>query len=224
MIRCNSNITENKQSVSDGIKSGFTMAETLITIAIIGVLAAVITPAIFSRQPNREMVAYKKAYKLTTRILTELVQDDDLYNVTEGFQDPTSVSYNGERYGRVSPGEKFCNLFKARLAFETSTNCGAGGGTFTTPDKIVWTIVYAGDVSGRIIIDVPGSSRPRCRDGEADCNNPNRFFIDFDQFGRIISPSFAKVNDNYQDDSLERKYITTMDNTKKYREVRDLND
>ena len=60
-------------------KSGFTMAETIVTLGIVGVLAVISLTAIHNAKPNEEAVLLRKAYYELNRVVKELVNDDDLY-------------------------------------------------------------------------------------------------------------------------------------------------
>ena len=60
-------------------KQGFTLGEIAITIAVVGFLAAMFLPMIKNAIPNQEQLMFKKAYYLTERSVSELVNDEDYY-------------------------------------------------------------------------------------------------------------------------------------------------
>lgn len=69
--------------------SAFTLAEILITLAIIGVLAAITIPSLMNNIQDNEMkVAWKENYSALSRAMHQLAQDNggslaDLYNYDE---------------------------------------------------------------------------------------------------------------------------------------------
>ena len=48
------------------IKKGFTLQELLITLAIIGVVAAIVGPGIVGLMPSKSKAMYLKAYNILT--------------------------------------------------------------------------------------------------------------------------------------------------------------
>ena len=49
------------------MKKGFSLGEMIVTIGIVGFLAAVLLPVLKSILPNQEMLMFKKAYYITER-------------------------------------------------------------------------------------------------------------------------------------------------------------
>jgi|GEM_PF-982316 len=60
-------------------KKAFTMAEVLMVLAVLGVIAAILIPSIASMKPDQNRVMFKKAYYQTERIIAEIVNDEELY-------------------------------------------------------------------------------------------------------------------------------------------------
>ena len=161
-------------------KYGFTLAEMMVTIGIIGVLAMVMLPAIKNSQPNQEMVLLKKSYYNVSRIVSELINDEDFYPDAEdqdraGFKN-TSISdltggieatYHGLSF---SGNSKFCGLFASKIntsqGGDPRTLCDArvslnNGGNFSTPDGIIWSMPVGNFAGGSedIYIDVNGTGK-----------------------------------------------------------------
>ena len=64
-------------------KTGFTLTETLITLSIIGIAAALIAPSLRKLIPDREKIEFMETYKLVTNALP-------IYNA--GFENDVSFS------------------------------------------------------------------------------------------------------------------------------------
>lgn len=162
-------------------KSGFTLAESLVTLAIIGLIAMIMLPAIKNAQPNQEMVMFKKAYYNVSRIVSELINDEDFYPDPEdpdlsGFANAIPVEYHGHTFGGDSCS-KFCGLFASKLNLANVSNpttvCKKNwpnlseGGNFKTIDGIAWQMPAgdfgAGDTKEFIFVDVNGPDKePNC--------------------------------------------------------------
>lgn len=138
-------------------KKAFTMAEVLMVLAVLGIIAAILIPAIATLKPDQNRVMFKKAYYLTERLIAEIVNDEQLYpssnvvgfpnmNVAKlvksdgtGEDDMkvedrgTSTIVGDNTAGSAAQGNKLCLLFQDRLNLITDTNGTTGcGGTTNT--------------------------------------------------------------------------------------------
>ena len=59
-------------------KRGFTLAELMIVLAILGVIAAILTPLIFNAAPDENKLRFRKAY-YTIQRATDAVLNSDTY-------------------------------------------------------------------------------------------------------------------------------------------------
>jgi len=209
------------------IRQGFTLAETLVTLAIISFVAAVAMPALFNTKPNQEMMMLKKVYYLTGRMVNELVNDEDFYPDDDeenksGFSHVNTIpeaTYHGKEY---KGDTKFCGLFAARMNVKGDVDCttkskftaGAapGNGTFTTADGVVWILPIsdfsrggAADAKESIYVDVNGDRPGNCFPTDANCKLPDRFEIKLDRWGKL-----------YIEDEVTRKYLSNTNVTKQY--------
>ena len=83
-------------------KKGFTMAEMLVCLAVISVVATILIPTLGRIKPDKEKTMFKKAYSIAERVIYELVNDGELYPSTDihaGFDNVKEVMYNDETYG-----------------------------------------------------------------------------------------------------------------------------
>ena len=58
------------------MKKGFTLAEILIVLVIIGVLTMILLPMAFQSSPDEEVMKFKKGYNTITTAIKELVSGD----------------------------------------------------------------------------------------------------------------------------------------------------
>lgn len=165
-------------------KTAFSLAETLIAVLIIGVLAAILIPAVSKLSPDKSKVVLRKAYTNLAQAVTTMINDDVNYpggqvdtttNVPRGFNYTTPTS-NGST-------NKFCYFLADLLNTVGTTHCPDTSATgmittnpiFTTSDGITWYLRLGGDDS------TPNTQFKMATDDAAyatqviiDVNGPNR--------------------------------------------------
>ena len=155
--------------VKQNKKYGFTLAECLIAMSIIGILLAIVLPSVILKtQEKKDAAMYDKAYATMTKVVAELVNDEDLYpenkedDDSNGLANTVAINVKGKNY---SGDTKFCELFASRLKILKKGNDGdanseygckkaltiAEGGNFTTIDGIVWSLPIGDMKDGGII-------------------------------------------------------------------------
>lgn len=133
---------------------GFTLTELMVAMGVIGILVAVVTPAIMKTRPNKNKMMIKKSFYTAEQIVSTLINDERLYpdmkeicdrGVVEG-EDPTkvycafgfdydnSVRYEGETY---TGNTKFADLFASRLNVKTEDETNH---IYYTTDGIKWDL------------------------------------------------------------------------------------
>ena len=195
---------------------GFTLAEVMVALAVIGVLVAVVTPAIMKTKPNKNKMMVKKTFYSVEQIVSSLINDAKLYpDYTDGcddgddttvcyygFDDTTATSYEGTSY---SGDDKFRGLFKAKL--NVSRTDSDNSYIFYTNDGVKWDLSSAkgwaqadADDTKPITIDVNGDGAPNCRQSAEGCSATN-----FDQYIINIQTNGKLSID--ADDAEAQKYI-----------------
>lgn len=203
---------------------GFTLTELMIALSVIGVLVAVVTPAVMKTRPNKNKMMIKKTFYTTEQIVSSLINDERLYpdmrddcgrtaaegetlNCAWGFDYTGAVTYEGVSYSGAS---KFENLFTNMLNVKSQN-----GHVYTTSDGVNWDMTgastawpanqstvgtFAGDGTNikTILIDVNGAESPNCRQTETNCSEDDfdRYQVQILANGKLrIDPADAKAVD-----------------------------
>lgn len=178
---------------------GFTLSETLATLLVLGVLAAILIPIVNKLFPNETEIMHKKATSTVSNAIASIINNDTFYplaNGTNGFSDTQTVTYNGKSYGG---GTKLCSLFGVMLN-TSSVDCSASGWNVKTNDGMVWDLSKADfltskqgiikvDVSGGV--DVVTKTSPNCTYDIISCRNPDQFVFYVKNDGRISLDPFC---------------------------------
>jgi len=178
--------------------NGFTLSEVMVTIGILGVIAAVVIPAVMKVTPSPTKVMFRKAYYVVEKTISNMSNDDVNYPSTElSGSDPRWFNYTTDS---TYTGNKFCELFADQLNFVGTATCpdktSATATTIgTTADGIIWRIYLGGSDSDavgqfpmtktassyptKIIMDVNGTKSPNCFTDSA--YTTYRFSTDYSQ-------------------------------------------
>lgn len=180
-------------------KKAFTLPEVMITMGVIGVLAALLIPAITSLAPNKSKIMFKKAYYIAENTISELLNDNGLYPDDDptkiGLQDTRTVTVNGITYGTATT--KFGQLFASKVNLSSTPTVTANGYEFTTNDGIVWTLPTTpfgnGNTFQIITVDVVGGTtntaavkNPNCTYNASTCPKPDTFNIHIYNDGKLV--------------------------------------
>jgi len=151
------------------MRKGFTLTELMVALSVIGIIVAVVTPAIVKNRPNKNKMLIKKSYYATEQIVNSLINDDSLYPDMTSYCEDVNLPTDDNNYcawgfdytatGKLdgveySGNTKFADLFKERLNIKSED---AENNTFITNDGIKW------DVS-----DTIGAWTARSGDAEAN--------------------------------------------------------
>ena len=202
-------------------KSAFTLAEVLITLAIIGVVAALTLPTVIKNYQKQVTVTkLKKAYSVLGQIAQKSLADNDVVNFTEGtvatqksvkeFFDTYWLPYFNGANVDTSPsgpwqGSNIAYKYKNGRTYNVAiyTNYSAGRIFFSTPDGVTyfilltkwgehWTPMF--NPKQEVVVDVNGIKPPNVFGKDLF-----RFWIDFkDGIVRtdLYSNTTAEINSN----------------------------
>ena len=152
-------------------KHGFTLAETIITLGIIGIIAALILPFVNRSKPSETKVMYLKAYHTLEKTVRNISHKSSLYPAAYTFNDEDGnlrildtrkiPLFNDSQplaqgYETFTGATKLCNLVADAMNGE-NINCSVGTAitepdwantSFTTPNGMSWIIAPAVDKVG----------------------------------------------------------------------------
>lgn len=133
-------------------KFGFTMAELLVTLTIVGVVAAITAPMVDNLLPDKNKSKVLKVYKTLSDINYEILNDPSLYmsdGSCEGLacsaqpSDPSIPTVNDVT-------DKYCVILKKHLDIDKEV--ANNQKTFVTKDGIWWQIGRFADGSGFAVL------------------------------------------------------------------------
>lgn len=184
-------------------KSGFTLAEILLSLAIIGIIAAVTIPSLLNLRPDTAKMKVIKCKNVLEKLNAELLDDSSIYAVNEECSGLDCTEPADETaYNDVSGGNKYINLVARNLETDTKYAKGTSttlsdNSTITTRDGIKWrfnnrTVILS--------IDPNKSESDSCM--YPDCDKPNKFRLKVNNDGSVSG-----------DDPMSKAYF---DNSQKF--------
>lgn len=182
-------------------KLGFTMAELLVTLAIVAIAAAITAPIIDNIIPDKNKAKVLKVYKTLSEINNEILNDPSLY-MSDGSCEGTDCRQAplDPNYASSTGIYKYPTLVMSRLDIDRSTFWGNIMATFTTKDGIWWQFVpiQNGANSGKygVIIDLDSNITSVTSLGSdttggnqtysATCKKPDRFSFLIEKNGLVV--------------------------------------
>lgn len=196
-------------------KFGYTLAEILIAITIIGIMTAVMLPLVNNTKPDKTKVMYLKTYDSLVEILNNVTYNSQIFAVsTQSGGQTYDISKcplfdtavrtidgnNDEEILATQDGNnKLCSVVAASFGVEPNEQCsfngnfdGMGENSFTNNYGIqfkfmVSTIdVATGAYTTEIYVDVDGDNGNNCiYDGDT-CQRPDRFIFLVSPTGHLI--------------------------------------
>ena len=115
------------------MKKGFTLAEIMIALVVIGVITSILLPVAFNNVPNENVMKFKKGNATLAKVINELVTSDKYYKDGDlGTKADETVLYGFENSGQCTEQynpngenkEYFCETF-ADLVNVKHKNCSS---------------------------------------------------------------------------------------------------
>lgn len=194
---------------------GFTLTELMVAMGVIGILVAVVTPAIMKTRPNKNKMMIKKSFYTAEQIVSTLINDERLYpdmkeicdrGAVEG-EDPTkvycafgfdydnSVRYEGETY---AGNTKFADLFASRLNVKTEDETNH---IYYTTDGIKW------DLSGTVGAWTKGQDTPGKFGDQTNAAGVGKITVDVNG---DEAPNCRESNENCSADDFDQYVIEIL--------------
>ncbi len=155
---------------------GFTLAEVLITIAIIGVVAALTIPSVVKNYQKTQTIAkLKKAYSMISQAYNNSQAENGMYQTWDIAADIGAAEYFNRYWKPYLKVAKICTSYsdcgyKANAPWKFASGEPNGTNvvaltqraTFLTPDGILFVIfsISGGVADSRIYVDLNGSKGP----------------------------------------------------------------
>jgi len=172
------------------LKKGFTLSEVMVTLALVGIIAGVLTPAFMQMAPSNNKVMIKKEYNVLAKAISDMANDELSYPASKttgtirvdglmGAPSPMTFNYttvvtSGTNDpwmnipSTVSSTQKFCYLLQQELNLVSQPVCPSYGLIGNASDGSMWYLIQgnfpidATDYTTRIIVDVNGAKAPNC--------------------------------------------------------------
>lgn len=202
-------------------KSGYTLAEIIIAIGVVAIIAAVMLPLANKMKPDKEKVMYLSVYDSIHQAFDVISsnprvfpteQNDMLFVNNPLFNDEAREGYPGG-------AAKICSVLADTFGAENN-NCpanyipnfaGFNGPSFVNKNGVEFYVTTnktlngatSGSIRTDIYFDVSGTEGQNCFSGEAGCRKPDRFKVVVGSKGQVVA-----------DDELGEYYLTHRANWK----------
>lgn len=217
-------------------KKGFTLQELLITVAIIGIVAAICAPALVGMMPDETKSKYLKVYTTLSTLTAEILDDPSLYWTTySNYGDPECSGLYCDDAPKIAPYDgdndfssltKFPMILSKKLNLAGEVDKTGHSVDFYTQDGVLWSfesqIGSDLDVPGykvmltHLIINLEPDKNNSCS-YSSDCINPNEFKFEIendggikaaDALGMVFLQNAVDLNSTKEDRALAAEVVS----------------
>lgn len=144
------------------MKKAFTLSEALVTLAILGVLAAILIPVLDSVRPDKDKITYKKAlYSLQSAVSNAM--DDTVYSMAAN----SAAYWKDSEFYKPENSNEFCKSVADALNTSGPINC-EGSSDYDNPNFITTDGIRFWGLEGN-------DWTTTCANGNDDCR---QIFVD----------------------------------------------
>lgn len=215
------------KKIGQKYKYGFTLAEALLTMIILGIILAFILPSLISTKPSEDKLLYKKAFFTISEAMMAVVNNPELYDINQYYVLKYPVEGNEE--------ENFCKYLANYLNTIGTIDCENNEGSFKLANGIIIKHIpkkavqktseessgSESDPSGETSYDEnEGTSEEQYftiitsgneANNEEDCNKRNSFIIRYSSNGKV----YTSDGDTCENEILESGTKIQMKNSNK---------
>ena len=200
------------------MKKGFTLQEVLITLVVVGIVAAIAIPGMVGNMPSKDHNQLLKAYSTITRILENILDEtSDMFDIDEDCADNIlNCNLNPDLFGgngilsslninelNDSNSKKLASLVYTNLSIKSGE---LGDTTFISTDGITWTF---SDDSGNVNVTIGTEKYTNTGDITVQANG---FIKPSDATKKLINES--KIIKKKEFDKFANENNITLKNTK----------
>lgn len=191
-------------------KRGFTLAEVLVTIAIIAVAAATLAPIYLKAKPDQYKFKVIRCYNMINDANERLLDNPYLYESArlESMEIPATETEaeTGFSYTGMTAECKYSHLMKQLLHLTDVSACTGGKYQGKSADNTLWTFTFE-DKTCKIRLAFPRSIGNSCGlYHAANCKNPNEFEFVVGNYGDVFASN---------DDELTGIFLENISNIHK---------
>ena len=207
-------------------KQGYTLAEVLITVGIVGVLAALMLPLINKFRPDTTKILYLKTYDSVVETIRDIISDADLYPPTDNnfiYKEAPLYNLGAVEVDKVVYGgtqSKICQLMAVSLSSTGAGTCSDeyvaynnalfANASFVNDNGVVFYVTtnapndFNNDYQTDVYFDVNGNGKGTDCMYNATCENPDRFRLSIGADGTVVAG-----------DAMGQAYLNSRNNWKK---------
>ena len=196
-------------------KQGYTLAEALIALTIVGIVSAILLPISTKFAPDTDKITYLKTYDSIVKVIEQAVNNPRIYPTmvnNNNYQEFPLVNIARAQIGDVVFGDqnvgdnKLCDV----LAYGLNGDNNCEQGNFTSPQGVGYSVSTTIDNNANtyfsvVEFDINGVGNGNdCSYNDVNCPNPDRFQLFVTARGDVIPR-----------DSMGQYYIATRHSYRK---------
>lgn len=173
------------------MKRGFTLAELLVSLGIIGVIAAMTIPMLAHIRPNDTKIKYMRVYNAINEITQAALDNSELYRSVLVGVEESCVGLNCTARPNIQPyksmsgwndNAKYAIILAQNLNVDDSlSSFGSSSSTFYTNDGAKWIVTS----SREITVDIDGTDKGKNCTYGSSCKRPDIFKFSVDEYGAV---------------------------------------